>query len=135
MIISSTNCPPIAHPLPWLQAAQQSQSGKQPIQQGRIAVKCMAALLVSLPHFNYTSDLLAALVPYMAHRDQQMRWVCGCEGCGGSHLVGWNQGFGEHVSSCCSVCRLAWLLGCVVLAWLFAHSHSSIGLHPLATRS
>ncbi len=43
------------------------------MQHGRIAVKCMATLLTSLPHFNYTSDLLQALVPYMAHRDDQIR--------------------------------------------------------------
>lgn len=56
-----------------LQAAQQARSGQQPVQHGRIAVKCMASLLVALPHFNYTSDLLQALVPHMAHKDQQTR--------------------------------------------------------------
>lgn len=55
------------------QAAKQARSGAQPVQHGRIAVKCMATLLTALPHFNYTSDLLQALVPHMADRDPQTR--------------------------------------------------------------
>ena len=44
-----------------------------PPQQGRIAVKCMAGLLESAPHFNYRSDLLRALVACLPHRDEQIR--------------------------------------------------------------
>lgn len=57
------------------QAAQQARSGQAAAAHGRIATKCMATLLTSLPHFNYASDLLAALVPAMAHKDPQIRWA------------------------------------------------------------
>jgi nucleolar complex protein 3 len=39
----------------------------------RVAVRCMARLLTSLPHFNYSSDLLRALVARMASRDADAR--------------------------------------------------------------
>lgn len=37
------------------QAYKTSNSGQAPLQQGRIAVKCMAGLLEAAPHFNYRS--------------------------------------------------------------------------------
>ena len=46
---------------------------RPPIQDARIALKCMSQLLATLPHFNYTSDLLQAVVPKMAARDEEMR--------------------------------------------------------------
>ncbi|GAX79807.1 hypothetical protein CEUSTIGMA_g7247.t1 [Chlamydomonas eustigma] len=42
----------------------------------RIAIKCMCQLLSSIPHFNYTSDLLQAVVPRMTARDQEIRVLC-----------------------------------------------------------
>ena len=38
-----------------LQAYKGSNGGQAPLQQGRIAVKCMAGLLEAAPHFNYRS--------------------------------------------------------------------------------
>lgn len=38
-----------------LQAFKGSNGGQVPLQQGRIAVKCMAGLLETAPHFNYRS--------------------------------------------------------------------------------
>lgn len=40
---------------PCLQAFKGSTDGQGPLQQGRIAVKCMAGLLEAAPHFNYRS--------------------------------------------------------------------------------
>ena len=37
------------------QAFNASNAGHAPIQQGRVAVKCMAGLLEAAPHFNYRS--------------------------------------------------------------------------------
>jgi nucleolar complex protein 3 len=39
----------------------------------RVAVRCMSGLLTALPHFNYSSDLLRALVARMASRDAEAR--------------------------------------------------------------
>ncbi|KAG1668841.1 hypothetical protein FOA52_004936 [Chlamydomonas sp. UWO 241] len=53
-----------------------SQGSGQPLATSRIAVKCMCAMLAAQPHFNYTSDLLQAIVPRMAARDDAMRTMC-----------------------------------------------------------
>ena len=58
-----------------LAALTATRRGKAPLAHGRIAVKCMAGLLAALPHFNYASDLLQALVPAIVHRDDRIRWV------------------------------------------------------------
>ena len=42
----------------------------------RVAVKCMAGLLGSLPHFNYRRDLLAAIVPRMHAADPAIGQDC-----------------------------------------------------------
>lgn len=39
----------------------------------RTAVRCMCGLLSALPHFNYTSDLLQAVVPLLVSKDLQIR--------------------------------------------------------------
>lgn len=61
----------------YLQALQQtlkrSSSGQAPLQHGRVAIKCMAGLLLAAPHFNYRSDLLQALVTCLPHKDSQVR--------------------------------------------------------------
>jgi nucleolar complex protein 3 len=44
----------------------------------RVAVKCMAQLLLARPGFNYFSDLLQALVPRMVHWDREVA----AEACG-----------------------------------------------------
>jgi hypothetical protein len=41
-----------------LAAANCVREGRGPLSHGRVAVRCLAGLLTSLPHFNYTSDLL-----------------------------------------------------------------------------
>jgi hypothetical protein len=44
----------------------------------RVAVKCMAQLLLARPGFNYFSDLLQALVPRMVHWDGELaQEACG----------------------------------------------------------
>ena len=86
------------------QAVHRARVGRAAPAHGRIAVKCMSTLLCALPHFNYTSDLLQALVPCMAHGDAQTR--CGANGreggqacgkpmhagAGGCHVGAWLQG-------------------------------------------
>ncbi|BDA51329.1 Nucleolar complex protein 3 homolog [Coccomyxa sp. Obi] len=42
----------------------------------RVAVRCLAMLLTSLPHFNHASDVLQAVVPRMAHRDEAIAAEC-----------------------------------------------------------
>lgn len=44
-----------------LQALKASTAGRAPVQQGRVAAKCMAALLAAAPHFNYRSGKQAVL--------------------------------------------------------------------------
>ena len=41
--------------------------------QARVAARCMCGLLSALHHFNYSSDLLQAVVPLMVHQDEQLR--------------------------------------------------------------
>lgn len=43
---------------------------------GRVAARCLAGLLVAAPHFNYSSDLLQAVVPNMVNKDEQIREHC-----------------------------------------------------------
>ncbi|PSC74530.1 nucleolar complex 3-like protein isoform X2 [Micractinium conductrix] len=54
-------------------AFKRSSAGHEPAQQGRIAIKCMAALLEAAPHFNYRSDLLQVLVSCLPNKDHQIR--------------------------------------------------------------
>lgn len=42
----------------------------------RVAVKSMCTMLVAKPNFNYTLDLLQALVPRLAHPDARVGWEC-----------------------------------------------------------
>ncbi|MEW5302585.1 MAG: hypothetical protein WDW36_005354 [Sanguina aurantia] len=56
-----------------LETAQCVQKRAGTVQHARVAVRCMCKLLTSLPHFNYTSDLLQAIVPRMASGDVLMR--------------------------------------------------------------
>ena len=46
--------------------------------QTRVAARCMCGLLSALHHFNYSSDLLQAVVPLMMHQDEQLR-ALSCE--------------------------------------------------------
>ena len=34
----------------------------------RVATKCLCGLLVAVPHFNYSQDLLQAVVPLLANQ-------------------------------------------------------------------
>jgi hypothetical protein len=54
-------------------AGSKGQGGNSALQSARVAVRCMALLLTSLPHFNYGADLLQALVPRMAAGDEEIR--------------------------------------------------------------
>ena len=57
----------LRHATPWfgaasaLQAFRGSSASQAPLQQGRIAVKCMAGLLEAAPHFNYRSGVREGL--------------------------------------------------------------------------
>ncbi|GMH33808.1 hypothetical protein BSKO_01642 [Bryopsis sp. KO-2023] len=42
----------------------------------RVAVRCAGGLLASLNHFNYSSDLLQAVVPHMCDSDTSIRRIC-----------------------------------------------------------
>ena len=45
---------------------------------GVFAIKCMSDLLVSMPHFNFATNIVHALIPFSAHRDEEVRLlVCG----------------------------------------------------------
>ena len=44
----------------------------------RVAARCMCGLLSALHHFNYSADLMQAMVPLMVHQDPQLRQ----SGCG-----------------------------------------------------
>ena len=35
---------------------------------GLFALKCMAQLLVAMPHFNYAKNMVHALIPFTAHK-------------------------------------------------------------------
>ena len=41
--------------------------------QARVAARCMCGMLSALHHFNYSSDLLQAVVPLMVSQDAQLR--------------------------------------------------------------
>ncbi|KAK9844945.1 hypothetical protein WJX74_008987 [Apatococcus lobatus] len=44
----------------------------------RVATKCLCGLLVAVPHFNYSQDLLQAIVPLLANQDEaQQRMAAG----------------------------------------------------------
>lgn len=61
-----------------LQAAKSggATGGSSGLNHASIAMRCMCELLSSKPHFNYTSDLLQAIVPRMVHGEQEMRHQC-----------------------------------------------------------
>ncbi|KAA6426215.1 MAG: hypothetical protein FRX49_04067, partial [Trebouxia sp. A1-2] len=49
-----------------------SNPAKNPAQ-ARVAARCMCGMLSALHHFNYSTDLLQAVVPLMANKDDQLR--------------------------------------------------------------
>jgi nucleolar complex protein 3 len=53
-----------------------ARSGHATPAHGRVAARCLAGLLVAAPHFNYSSDLLQAVVPNMVNTDEQIREHC-----------------------------------------------------------
>jgi len=53
-----------------------ARSGHASAAHGRVAARCLAGLLVAAPHFNYSSDLLQAVVPNMVNKDEQIREHC-----------------------------------------------------------
>ncbi len=53
-----------------------AKSGQATPAHGRVAARCLAGLLVAAPHFNYSSDLLQAVVPNMVNKDEQIREHC-----------------------------------------------------------
>ncbi len=53
-----------------------ARNGQATAAHGRVAARCLAGLLVAAPHFNYSSDLLQAVVPNMVNKDEQIREHC-----------------------------------------------------------
>lgn len=53
------------------------RAGGAALPHARVAARCMGRLLVAAPHFNYTTDLLQALVPVATSRDPELRFVPG----------------------------------------------------------
>ncbi|GIL50260.1 hypothetical protein Vafri_6478 [Volvox africanus] len=61
-----------------LDAAQCVQKGTGTLSHSRVAMRCLTGLLTAHPHFNYTSDILQAVVPRMASQDPETRSLA-CE--------------------------------------------------------
>ena len=59
-----------------LAALNAFRSGQVAAAHGRVAARCLSSLLVAAPHFNYASDVLQAVVPNMASKDEQIRGHC-----------------------------------------------------------
>ncbi|EIE19958.1 hypothetical protein COCSUDRAFT_44354 [Coccomyxa subellipsoidea C-169] len=57
-------------------AAPEPASAAPSLATPRVAVRCLAMLLTSLPHFNHASDVLQAVVPRMGHRDEAIAAEC-----------------------------------------------------------
>ncbi|KAL6771897.1 hypothetical protein ACKKBG_A28205 [Auxenochlorella protothecoides x Auxenochlorella symbiontica] len=51
------------------------RAGGAALPHARVAARCMGRLLVAAPHFNYTTDLLQALVPVATSRDPELRRI------------------------------------------------------------
>ncbi|KAG2451742.1 hypothetical protein HYH02_003522 [Chlamydomonas schloesseri] len=64
-----------------LDAAQCVARRTGTLSHSRVAVRCLSGLLSGLPHFNYTSDILQAVVPRMASGDAETRSMA-CEAVG-----------------------------------------------------
>ncbi|KAG2441809.1 hypothetical protein HXX76_003419 [Chlamydomonas incerta] len=73
-----------------LDAAQCVAKRTGTLSHSRVAVRCLAGLLAGLPHFNYSSDILQAVVPRMASGDPETRSMA-CEAVG-SLLTGGERG-------------------------------------------
>ena len=56
-----------------LQAIGSKSSPARSPAQARVAARCMCGMLSSLHHFNYSTDLLQAVVPLMVSKDAQLR--------------------------------------------------------------
>ncbi|KAG2485768.1 hypothetical protein HYH03_015482 [Edaphochlamys debaryana] len=61
-----------------LDAANCVRAGTGTLSHSRVAVRCLSGLLAAHPHFNYTSDILQAVVPRMAAHDPETRSMA-CE--------------------------------------------------------
>ncbi|GLI63195.1 hypothetical protein VaNZ11_006093 [Volvox africanus] len=61
-----------------LDAAECVQKGTGTLSHSRVALRCLTGLLTAHPHFNYTSDILQAVVPRMASPDPETRSLA-CE--------------------------------------------------------
>ena len=56
-----------------LQAIGSNSNPARKPAQARVAARCMCGMLSALHHFNYSTDLLQAVVPLMANKDDQLR--------------------------------------------------------------
>ncbi|EFJ44448.1 hypothetical protein VOLCADRAFT_121316 [Volvox carteri f. nagariensis] len=61
-----------------LDASRCVERGTGTLSHARVAVRCLAGLLTAHPHFNYTSDILQAIVPRMSSSDPEIRSLA-CE--------------------------------------------------------
>ncbi|KAK9865833.1 hypothetical protein WJX84_002937, partial [Apatococcus fuscideae] len=61
-----------------LAASRQGKGSPGGLAGPRVAAKCLCGLLVAVPHFNYSQDLLQSVVPLLAHQDEvQQRMAAG----------------------------------------------------------
>ncbi len=49
---------------------------KSAVTLGRAAAKCLASLVITLPHFNFSGDILQVVVPGIANKDEEIRREC-----------------------------------------------------------
>lgn len=59
-----------------LAAAQCVTNGTGTAAHARVAMRCLTGLLKAAPHFNYSSDILQAVVPRMVSPDAELRGLC-----------------------------------------------------------
>ena len=59
-----------------LKAFKDQKSSKSSQSLSRAAAKCMSSMIISAPHFNYSSDILQVIVPGTANKDENIRKPC-----------------------------------------------------------
>lgn len=85
-----------------------SNPAKSPAQ-ARVAARCMCGMLSALHHFNYSTDLLQAVVPLMVSQDAQLRQLS----CAAIREVLVNDEEGKVAVEAVQLVRLSgWLMWC-----------------------
>ena len=55
---------------------KEAPKSKSALTLGRAAAKCLASLIIALPHFNYSGDILQVIVPGIANKDVEIKQEC-----------------------------------------------------------